>query len=120
VAGTRARWDGGAPSVLIAYGEQNVETLAKTSVKGRHVRLNAIPLIVVAVSPSWRKVVSIALNRLNGQACLQQVYDLVEMIAPDKTEKNQHYKAKVRQVLQEHFTRISKGYYISLTTNIES
>jgi hypothetical protein len=119
VAGTRARYDGGAPSVLFSYGEQNCEALSKLSSRGRHIPLNTVPVIVVAVSPSWKKVVKIALNRLNGQAHVRQIYDLVETIAPDKVEKNEHYKAKVRQILQEHFTRISKGYYVTLSTTVE-
>jgi hypothetical protein len=118
-AGTKAQSDGGAPSVLIAYGERNSEALADSGIRGAHTPINYTPLIVIAISPSWKKVVGIALNRLSGQASTQQVYDLVERLAPDKIEKNEHYKAKIRQVLQENFTRIRKGYYVSFSTTIE-
>jgi hypothetical protein len=118
-SGTRARDDGGAPSVLFAYGERNVQALAECKIRGTHIPLNSVPVIVVSYSPSWKKVVTIALNRLNGQASTQQIYELVERLAPDKVESNQHYKAKVRQILQESFTRISKGYYITFSTTIE-
>jgi hypothetical protein len=118
IAGTRARFDGGAPSVLFAYGERNVQALAELTSRGSHIPLNSIPMIVVTVSPSWKKVVMKALNRRNGQAHVKEIYDLVEQLAPDKVEKNPNYKAKVRQILQENFTRISKGYYVTLSIDL--
>lgn len=112
VAGTRSRCNGGAPSVLIAFGEQNSEALEASGIRGKHVYVNAIPMIVVGVSPSWKSVVSIALTRLNGEAVLKQIYDVVTQVAPDKIQKNKHYEAKIRQVLQQHFTRVKKGCYV--------
>jgi hypothetical protein len=112
--GSRAPENGGAPSVLIAYGEGNMDALADSGLPGRHVPLNTLPMVVVTVSPSWKKVVGIALTRLNGKGSTQQVYQMVERLAPDKVRANRHYREKVRQQLQKHFTNISKGYYINL------
>ncbi|MDV3474568.1 adenine methyltransferase [Elizabethkingia anophelis] len=39
VDGTRARANAGAPSVLIAYGKENVETLKNCSIKGKFITL---------------------------------------------------------------------------------
>lgn len=110
-AGIRSIGNSGAPSVLIAYGTKNVERLGDSGLKGRHVLVNTVPVIVVGVSPSWKSVVSIALTRLNGEAHLDEIYTLVEQIAPDKVANNQHFQAKVRQVVQEYFIRVKKGTY---------
>lgn len=37
--GTRAKFNSGAPSVLVAYGNSNVKALAKSGIEGRLVRL---------------------------------------------------------------------------------
>jgi hypothetical protein len=111
VAGTRSSLNAGAPSVLIAYGEENVSAISNSGIRGKHVLINSVPVIIVGISPSWKSVVSISLTRLNGSAHLDEIYDLVERIAPDKINKNSFYKEKVRQVLQQNFERIGKGIY---------
>ena len=110
VTGRPGEWTGGAPSALIAYGNKNVEAIGDSGIEGKHVLLNAAPIIIVGVSPTWQSVVTIAMGRLR-EATLDVIYELVEQIAPDKVSSNQHYKEKIRQQLQYHFTRIKKGYY---------
>lgn len=117
VAGTRARFNAGAPSVLIAYGEENVEALDNCQFKGKHVHLTSSQLVIVGVSPQWKCVVSIALTRIGTEAALAKIYEVVETIAPDKIHKNKHYKEKVRQILQQHFSRVGKGRYASEASN---
>jgi|SRR5579859_1199516 len=109
--GIKAAGNAGAPSVLIAYGKDNVNALGDSGIAGMHVLVNAAPIIIVGISPSWKSVVSIALDRAHGEAAMQEIYDLVESIAPDKCEKNGNWKPKVRQQLQEHFQRVCKGVY---------
>lgn len=99
IAGQRAKDDGGAPSVFIAYGEENSEAIAKAKFIGRHVPLNYTPMIVVGVSPTWISVVSIAVRNSSDQE-LKVVYDMVERIAPDKVARNKFWKEKVRQQIQ--------------------
>lgn len=111
VNGNAGHFNAGAPSVLISYGKNNMEALGDSGIKGKHILVNYTPVIVVGISPTWRSVVTLAVSRAGGEVNLQEVYDLVEQIAPDKTERNQHYKAKVRQTLQYHFTRIAEGRY---------
>jgi hypothetical protein len=103
--------NGGAPSVLIAYGDQNSQAISDSGLQGAHLPVNVIPVVVVGVSPSWRMVITIAVNRNNGEADCQTIYGLVERIAPDKVQNNFNYKEKIRQQLQYHFTRIAKGRY---------
>lgn len=111
VAGTRSQMNGGAPSVLIAYGEQNVDALEDSRIKGKHIPLNSSTVIVVGISPKWESVISIAITRLNGEASLNAIYEMVERIAPDKIHKNKHYKEKVRQVVQVKYNRVARGIY---------
>lgn len=109
--GVRSKANAGAPSCLIAYGENNVEAIEQSGIKGKHLMINSIPVIVIGVSPSWKNVIEIALTRLSGSASLDKIYEMVDLIAPDKTKNNSFYKEKIRQKLQSHFTRISKGFY---------
>jgi hypothetical protein len=102
---------GTAPSVLIAYGEENVDRLDQSKIPGKHILVNCCPVIIIGISPSWKDVVKISLGRLNGKGSLQEIYDVVEQVAPDKIRKNKHFQAKIRQVLQNYFIRINKGIY---------
>lgn len=109
--GIRARQTGGAPSCLVAYGSENVDAIGDSGLRGRHVLINAVPMLVVGISPTWQAVVRIALGRLGGEAGLADVYDAVEQLAPDKVANNPHFRAKVRQTLQSYFSRLSRGNY---------
>lgn len=95
-------------SVLIAHGKNNAKALEESGIRGRYQPMNQETIIVVGVSPTWFSVVKIAVDRA-GDDELKEVYDLVERIAPDKIVKNQHWKAKVRQQIQE--IRKSKSVY---------
>jgi len=99
LGGIKAKSDGGAPSVFIAYGEYNSQVLADTKFVGKHVPLNYTPFIVVGISPTWISVVTIAVRHC-GDAELKPVYDMVERLAPDKVAGNQHWKEKIRQQIQ--------------------
>lgn len=111
VTGERGESNGGAPSVLIAYGDRNSQAISDSGLEGTHLPVNTVPIVVVGVSPSWKAVVTIAVNRKGGEAEVKAVYDMIEQIAPDKVQGNMNWKAKVRQQLQYHFTRISQGRY---------
>jgi len=111
VKGIAGHFNGGAPSVLIAYGENNVDALAESGIEGKHVLVNAMPVITITQSPDWKSVVTISLIKLNGKGSLNDIYEMVERIAPDKLKHNNHYQAKVRQKLQKYFLRVEKGVY---------
>jgi hypothetical protein len=102
VEGKEAEFNGGAPSVLISYGEQNAEAIAdamhNSAIKGKHINLKQ-PIIVVGVSSSWLQVVKLAVNQV-GEMDMQPIYELIERIAPDKVSQNEHWKEKVRQKVQ--------------------
>jgi hypothetical protein len=109
--GTKGSFNGGAPSVLIAYGKENMEALGDSGLKGKHLLVNYTPVIVVGIDRTWKTVVSLSFEKLNGEASLEAIYTVVEKIAPDKIRNNGHYKAKVRQTLQTYFTKIKRGFY---------
>jgi hypothetical protein len=57
---------------------------------------------------TWRNLVEFALRKLGGKASLSALYEFVGV--PDG-HSNQHVQAKVRQVLQRHFSRVERGVY---------
>jgi hypothetical protein len=111
VDGTPGDYNGGAPSVLIGYGEQNSQVLAECGIAGKHVLINRIGISVIGYDRSWRLIVKTVFINLNRPAELAELYQEVERIAPDRTRKNTHYKAKIRQTVQHHFNRVRKGVY---------
>jgi site-specific DNA-methyltransferase (adenine-specific) len=57
---------------------------------------------------AWRAVVEAALELMGGEATLRQVYDIV---SGRKPTDNQHWREKVRQILQQHFVRTGPARY---------
>ena len=111
-ANGKKQGNAGAPSVLIAYGKNNVDALEESGIPGKHLLLTYTPMIIVGISPTWVSVVTIAVKQY-GDDELTPVYEMVERIAPDKVAKNQHWKAKVRQSLQV-IRKTKKAEIISL------
>lgn len=105
------QYRGNGSSCLIAYGKNNVEALGDSGLNGKHLLINYTPVIVVGIDRTWKTVVSISLDKLDGKATLQAIYEVVNKVAPEKVRNNSDYKAKVRQQLQMYFSRISKGVY---------
>jgi hypothetical protein len=111
VHGNKGKGSAGAPSCLVAYGFNNSDAIEESGLKGKHVPLKYTPMIIIGVSPSWKDLVKIAFTRANGDLELQEIYNMVEEIAPDKVQQNKNYKEKIRQKLQQHFTRKGRGVY---------
>lgn len=101
----------GAPSVLIAYGEQNSEILEKCGIPGFHFPIQYVPVIVVGVDPSWKIIIEVTITRLDGKAEVSAIYRMVEKHYGQKVAKNSNYKEKIRQRLQQYFTRVKRGVY---------
>lgn len=62
---------------------------------------------------TWRTVVRMALINLGGQSSLERLYAKVAEHAPDRLAQNEHWQAKVRQVLQKHadFISVNRGVW---------
>ena len=56
----------------------------------------------------WLRLVTKCLELLDGEATLDQVYNLVEGNRPTD---NPFWREKVRQVLGQNFTRVDRGIY---------
>lgn len=55
---------------------------------------------------TWRDCVGLALERLGGAASIAAIYD---QITPERRGASDHWRPKVRQTLQRHFTPIERG-----------
>jgi hypothetical protein len=64
-----------------------------------------------AVATTWRNAIRIAMMNLGGKATLSQIYEQVEIAAAGLIRKNQHYRAKIRQTLQKHYTNVERGVW---------
>ncbi|MPR10131.1 DNA N-6-adenine-methyltransferase [Microvirga tunisiensis] len=113
--GRPARYDGGAPSVLIAYGTEDTERLLDSGIEGAIVGLKRPVLIHLAMTidppgQTWREVVADTLRSLGGRASLRDLYDA--LCDHPKAKANQHWQAKIRQTVAKiGLSRIAEGQY---------
>lgn len=98
-------------SCLVSYGEQNADAIDEAKFKGRHVPLNRIGIVVIGFDATWQTVMKTVFIRLNRPATLDELYEQVESLAPDKIRKNVHFKAKIRQTMQMYFKKVGRGIY---------
>lgn len=116
IHGVRAAKDAGAPSMLVSYGCEDFEALHTSGLNGTLVPLNRTAGIYLFLSQpvrtdsrTWAEIVLEIVESKGGEVLLQDVYDAVE--GHQRTKRNQHWKAKVRQVLSETCTRKSPGQF---------
>lgn len=100
--GRRSKENGGAPSVLVAYGAEDAERLLASPLKGQPVALKAPVLIylgmrMVHTTTTWGALVAKAIAALGGRATLGDVYEA--LASHPKAESNRHWRAKVRQTM---------------------
>ena len=112
--GRRAKNNAGAPSVLVAYGQDDAARLAESGIGGKFVPLR-LPIGIAVLLPqgnqTWREAVSEAFAKAGSAALpLDQLYRL--LANHPKAKSNQHWRAKVRQIVQRSgFRRIGPGVY---------
>ncbi|EKE70866.1 DNA N-6-adenine-methyltransferase [Oceanibaculum indicum] len=104
--GTRAKPNGGAPSVLCAYGRKDADRLADSGLAGQFVPL-LIPTSLLIPRPAgdaapgaatWRQLVRAILASEGKPIPLAELYRLIS--GHPLTERNRNWRAKVRQTLQ--------------------
>lgn len=106
---------GGAPPVLVAYGEEDAERLYNSGLDGHFVPVApTCALFVFARAaheaiPAWREVVASAVRDLGGTATLADLYAHIE--GHPKTQRNPHWREKIRQVARAHCQRIAAATY---------
>ncbi len=106
-----AQANSGAPSVLVAYGMADADVLAGEPLAGAFVPL-LVPrgwLVMALPEPSWSGLVRSTLGG-RGPVSLSTLYRLVQ--THPKATRNPHWRAKVRQVLQQGpFERVDRGVW---------
>lgn len=109
--GSRSEYSGGAPSVLAAYGRDDMDRLAASGLDGAFVPLPNRTQVLILGERSWLAELKTLFRQSGQELDLQAVYELMQH--HPKSKKNQHWQAKIRQVLQRglHFTRVSRGVY---------
>lgn len=114
--GTRAKGNGGAPSVLVAYGAEDTERLLDSQLDGAFVPLKRPVMVHLAfrseakTAMSWRQVVLDVVERLGGEASLNDLYEA--LADHPKAAGNVNWRAKVRQTTQRMgLDRVERGRY---------
>jgi hypothetical protein len=100
--GTRAKHNGGAPSVLCAYGQDDLDRLAASSLEGALVPLRFARFIAVAgldVECSWAEAMREFLASSHGPVSVSDAYR--HFARHPKAQANRNWRAKVRQKLQQ-------------------
>lgn len=62
------------------------------------------------VATTWRNAIRLVMMKLKT-ASLSDIYAEVEKVAANLIEKNQNYKAKIRQTLQKHYMNVERGVW---------
>lgn len=100
----------GAPSVLCAYGEEDLERLAASALPGALVPLRlARSIVVAAFELSWSEETRAFLRRQRGPVSVSAAYR--HFSRSPKAARNPHWRAKVRQKLQLVGRRVGPGLY---------
>lgn len=103
-----------APSLLVSYTDYDSDMIESSGIKGFHALLRP-DIFIIGIHPqenrSWKIIVQDALQTLNKEATLEEIYNTVIKLAPLKIQRNKHYKEKIRQTLQFHFNNIDKGIW---------
>jgi hypothetical protein len=111
--GSRAEANGGAPSVLIAYGETDCEILAAAPIDGAFVPLRLKTQMLVrafAAGSTWAEALDAYMVAQSGPVALGELYRA--FVDHPKTRANQHWRDKLRQVLQRgQYERVDKGLW---------
>lgn len=105
----RRSTNAGAPSVLCAYGQHDLDVLAGCGIDGHLVPLR-LPrsVVLLAAARSWREEIVSWLRYRRGPVALDDLYRA--FADHPKAARNPNYRAKIRQVLQQGpFLRVSRG-----------
>ena len=101
----------GAPLLLAAFGRDDGDVLADSDLPGAFVPLR-IPrgVLVIALDAPWREIVAGALAGQSGPVSLGELYRAVQ--SHPRTRRNPHWRAKVRQQLQNGAgRRVARGQW---------
>lgn len=109
--GTRAKANAGAPSVLVAYGADELDRLAACGLPGGFNPLRfARGVLVAAMDRTWQDEVLAWVRRQGGPVTTADLYRAFRR--HPKASRNPHWRAKLRQTLQRGpFERVAPAVW---------
>lgn len=111
LAGDRAPGNAGAPTVLLAYGEEEAERLAESGIEGQFVPLIFSRSVLVSAigDVTWRELIIGVMREADGPVAVAAVWSAIRL--HPKAQGREHARAKVRQILQAVGKRVERGQY---------
>jgi hypothetical protein len=110
--GTRAAANAGAPSVLCAYGADDMDRLAASELDGAFVPLRFARFAVVAgLDLSWSQIMREWISRQPGPISVSDAYRF--FARHPKIKSNPNWRAKVRQKLPLVARRVGRDSYVA-------
>lgn len=107
--GRRAAMNAGAPSVLCAYGQDDLDRLAAADLGGAFVPLRFARIVVAAnIDASWSVTM---IDWLRQQSGVVSVSDAYHFFARHPKARGPNWRAKVRQVLRRVGNRVGHNQY---------
>ena len=111
--GTRSAANAGAPSVLCAYGQEDMDRLAAAEIDGAFVPLRLARYILVAgLDMSWSQLVRDWVARQDGPVSVSDAYRF--FARHPKAKDNRNLRAKLRQKLAEVAARVEPGRFVAV------
>lgn len=108
--GIRAPSNAGAPSVLCAYGQDDMDRLAACSLAGAFIPLRFARFTLIAgLDMSWAQIMRAWIKRQGGTVSVSDAYRFFSR--HPKAQNNPHWRAKVRQKLAAVATRVAPETY---------
>ena len=111
--GSRSEDNAGAPSVLVAYGEDDCDVLAAAPIDGHFVPLRLSTSMLIRLPetlPSWAEALSQFFRDRREPVSLGEIYRA--FLDHPKTRSNQFWRDKIRQMLQRGaYERVEKGMW---------
>lgn len=108
--GTRAKANSGAPSVLAAYGQDDLDRLAASKIPGALVPLRfARAVLIAGIDQSWSEAVRGWLRRQRGPVSVSDAYRF--FARHPRSSGNPNWKAKVRQKMRQVGNRVAHDRY---------
>lgn len=108
--GRRAEANAGAPSVLCAYGQDDMDRLAAAGIDGAFVPLRFARFALVAgLDLSWSEVMREWISRQSGPVSVSDAYR--HFARHPKAKRNPNWRAKVRQKLPQVSRRVGFNQY---------
>lgn len=112
--GVRAKANAGAPSVLCAYGQDDMDRLAASDLDGAFVPLRFARFVLIDaadVDSSWSEIMADWIKRQRGPVSVSDAYR--HFARHPKARGRRHWRPKVRQKLAQVARRVGRDQYVA-------